>query len=537
MSYQPETSYDAEHKIWSGPVERFHFAPDLSIGEIIFHEMRRHPKQVAQVSATEHTLLTRSELHQNSMRVASYMRQIGLRQSDIVGIMARNSTHIAAVAYACFFNGIAFHALHVVYEKDTIRKLFSITAPKIIFCDGDEYEKLKEATASLNTQIVTMRNHPPGVTKIEDLLNTPIEPNFEPARLEQGVQQTLAILCSSGTTGTPKAVTITNSQKMINSSNLLTTADVQYSHSTFDWLSGLGALVTSGVFSTKRIIADNTFDPAILLRIIEEYKVTWLLQPPSHMAMLVNCPEFEEADLSSLRYYLYGGGRCSVEVQETVRSRLDHDCLHFSYGCTELGTIATMNRNYDAKPNSVGRLLPGFKIKILNDEGKALGPDEVGEVCVTNGQYWAGYYGNPEESHKIRDANLWFHTGDLGYMDEDGFLFIVERKKEMLKYQNIIYYPNEVEEVIAKMPGVSEVCVFGVWNQFNGDEAAAAVVKKFGADFHAQDVVDYVADHVDAKYKQLNAGAIIMDDLARSANGKTNRNATKAYFLEAKDRS
>ncbi|EDW16083.1 4-coumarate--CoA ligase 1 [Drosophila mojavensis] len=537
MPYKPENTYDADRRIWSGQEERHYFAPELSIGEIIFHEMRRHPKLIAQISVTENTVLTREEIHLNSMCVASYLRSLGLLQSDVVGIIARNTTHIFAVTYGCFFNGIPFHALNISYEQATIEKLFNITKPSIIFCDGEDYEKVKAATAELEVKIVTMRNHQMGSISIDEVLATPVEENFKPAHLEQGNLQTLAILCSSGTTGTPKAVTITNSRKILNTSPDLTTADVQYTHSTLDWVTGLLTTVTSGVYSTKRIIADNPFDPAHLLQIIAEHKVTWLIQAPSHLAMIANCPEFEKADLLSIRTYLYGGGRCSLEAQHKIRSRLRNDCMHLAYGFTEVGSAVSKNDHFDKKPNSVGRVMDGFKLKIIDDQGKPLGPNEVGEVCVYSGQYWPGYYGNPKESHSVRDSALWFHSGDLGYMDDDGFLYIVERKKEMLKYQNIMYYPHEIEDVIAQMPQVAEVCVFGIWNEYNGDEAAAAVIKKIGSTLHAQDVVDFVKQHTSAKYKQLHGGAIIVDELKRTANGKTNRQATKAYFLEVKDRN
>jgi len=134
----------------------------------------------------------------------------------VVGIIARNTTHMSAVAYACFFNGIAFHSLNISYEQSTIEKLFKITKPRLIFCDGDEYEKVRAATAQLNVKIITMRNHPLDSIRIDEILATPIEENFRPARLEQGNDQTLAILCSSGTTGIPKAVTITNSRQILN---------------------------------------------------------------------------------------------------------------------------------------------------------------------------------------------------------------------------------------------------------------------------------------------------------------------------------
>ncbi|KAL7729980.1 hypothetical protein ACLKA6_009278 [Drosophila palustris] len=534
MAFKPKISYDPVEKIWTSLDEHDHFDPDLSIGEIIFYEMRRHPKQIAQISATEKTVLTREELLQNSQRIASYLRNEGLLQPDAVGIMARNTTHISAVAYACFFNGIVFHSLNYNYDEANIKKLFNITKPRLIFCDGDDFEKVKAATKELDVRIVTMRNHTADSIPIEELLSTEVEEDFKPARLEQGNNQTMAILCSSGTTGTPKAVTIANSRKILNANLMLTTADVQYCHSTLDWATGLLSTITSAVFSTKRIIADNLFDPEMVLGLIEEHKITWVLMVPYQLAMITNSLAYEKTNLQSIRYCMFTGARCSLETLYLLRKRLPENSLHFSYGMTEVGIWATFNWHFDEKPKSVGRLTTGFKAKILSEENEALGPNEMGEVCLHNGQYWAGYYGNNAEARNIRDSQRWFHTGDLGYMDEDGFLYVMERKKDMLKYQNIMYYPHEVEEVIFQMPQVEDVCVFGVPHDIKGDEAAAVVVKKPGTQLKAEDVVDYVQSHMTATYKQLHGGAIIVDDLKRSPNGKTNRQANKAYFLEVK---
>ncbi|XP_017144960.2 luciferin 4-monooxygenase-like [Drosophila miranda] len=532
MPYDPQITYDDMLKVWSGGERENYFAPHLSIGEIIFREMERHPKLIAQISATEKTVLTREEVRFNAMRVATYMRGLGLKQCDIVGLIARNTTHLVAVAYACFFNGMPFHSMNISYEQDTIEKLLSITRPRLIFCDGDEYERVLAATEhiKLDTTIITMRNHPSGSLRIQDILATPIEDNFQPALLEQGPDQTLAILCSSGTTGVPKAVTATNSHNCIFPGFLVTTDVVQYTHSTVDWFSGLSSIINAGVFSTTNVIADNDFDPAFMCRMVQEYKIGLVFQCPSHMAMLANCPEFEDADLSSIKHCIFGGSRCSLDVQNRVRSRLKGDLI-FSYSITELNSTGTLNLHFDEKPNSVGCLVAGNKIKIIDEEGVALGPNKVGEVCLFNGQHWSGYYGNPEETLMIRDSQKWFHTGDLGYVDEDGFLFIDDRKKDMLKYHNIMYYPNEIETVISQMPNVSEVCVFGIWNAVNGDEAAASVVKRHGTNLAAQDVLDFVKEHIDAQYKLLNAGVIIVDDLKRSGNGKTNRRANKDHFL------
>lgn len=149
------------------------------------------------------------------MRVASYMRSLGIKQSDHVGIIARNTTNIFAVAYGCFFNGIPFHSANINYEQEVIQKLFALSKPRLIFCDGDEYAIVKAATSDLNATIVTMRNHPGDSITIDKILAIPEEEDFKPYILEEGNNHTLAILCSSGTTGIPKAVTIPNSRSLL----------------------------------------------------------------------------------------------------------------------------------------------------------------------------------------------------------------------------------------------------------------------------------------------------------------------------------
>lgn len=290
--------------------------------------------------------------------------------------------------------------------------------------------------------------------------------------------------------------------------------------------------ITSGVFSTTSIIADCDFDPGLFCRAIGKYRISMVLLSSSYLAMFANCPEFESADLSSLNYVIFGGSSCSLEVQRKVRSRLSHDCLNFCYGLTELNSAGSVNLNFDEKPNSVGRAIRGIKIKVIDEQGEAQGPNVVGEICFHNGQKWDGYYQNPDETRKIQDSENWIHTGDLGYVDEDGYLFVIDRLKDMLKYQNIMYYPSEIENVIAEMPNVLEACVFGIWDPVNGDEAAASVVKKPGTQLEAQDVVEYVRKRITAKFKQLNGGALIVDQIVRSGNRKTNRSAVKEHFLK-----
>ncbi|KAM8717794.1 hypothetical protein ACLKA7_004490 [Drosophila subpalustris] len=538
MRFQPEVNYNPDSKVWSGVDEDPIFNPNLSLGEITFNEMRRHPQLIAQISATENTVLTREELFLNSQSVASYLRNMNLHQIDVIGIIARNSTHTSSVVYGCLFNGQAFHCINVNHGQATIEKLYGITKPRVIFCDGDEYEKISTATAKLDVKIVTLRNHKPGSIPIEDVLSTPIKDDFKPYKLEKGNDQTLAIICSSGTTGVPKAVTNSSSHKFFMTTKYLTTADVQYCHNTLDWVTGLTATISSGIHCTTRVISDGVFDPVLVLNLIEKHKITWFLGSPPQMAMMANAPNFETTKIDSLKHLLYGGMCASLDVQDRFRKRLNSGALQFGFGFSELGSSnCTLNRNYDEKPNSVGRVCAGIKLKIVNPENEALNPNELGEICIHPGQYWDGYYLNSQESREVQDKQGWLYTGDTGYVDEDGFLYISGRIKDMLKHQGIMYYPSEIEDIITQIPGVAEVCVFGIDHETNWMENAAAVVPKRGSSITAEEVVKYVADHTDANYLELHAGAIIVSDIKRLPNGKTNRQATKEHFLANKKRT
>ncbi|EDW75909.2 uncharacterized protein Dwil_GK15191 [Drosophila willistoni] len=363
-------AYDAKSKIWSNSSPQTdYFAPDLSIGEIIFHEMRRHPQLIAQISDTEKTILTRENLQMNSMRVASYMRKLRLQQSDIV------------------------------------------------------------------------------------------------------------------------------------------------------------------VYSTTRIIADDEFDPSRELHRIEKYKVTWWRLSPIMVIGLEKTEKFHKTNFASVDYCIIGGDRCPVPVVERFRNRLKAKSVALTYGLSEFGFMVTTNFHLDIKPTSVGCLQCGYKLKILDEQGKILGPNEVGEVLMYSGQYWGGYYGNPEETQRVYDSERWYHTGDMGYVDNDGFLYIIDRKEDMLRYNLSTYFPNEIQNVIEQISDVVEVCVFGLCMDANADIPAAVVVKKKGSKLQAQDVVDYVKEHVEENYKHMDGKVLIVENLIRALGGKINRRVNKEYFL------
>lgn len=299
-------------------------------------------------------------------------------------------------------------------------------------------------------------------------------------------------------------------------------------------MTGLLSLITAAVYGTVRIISMEMFSPDHFLTMCEQQSITWAVLAASHIAMLASHPKVNAKQLRTLRHLIFAGGHTLVATLQKMQCYLRGEgILRNAYGLTELGSCASVNHSVHTKPASVGRLLANVRMRVVDATGNSVGPNETGELYCHIGQHWSGYYGNASATAEMQDADGWFHTGDLGYFDDDNYLHIVERKKDMLKYLGMMYYPHEIEEIIARMPQVAEVCVFGLWTETEGDAAAAAVVAKPDYPLAATQVVDFVAQHIEVRFKHLHGGAQIVPELAKSANGKVNRQGVKAAFLRS----
>ncbi|KAH8235344.1 hypothetical protein KR032_002957 [Drosophila birchii] len=195
-----ETTYDPVDRVWSGPKRVYASSYETSIGEVIFNSMRKWPTNVCQINDADGVAVTFDEALTWAIRIAQIFKKKGLEYPDIIGLAVRNSTYVMSLVVACFFNGTPYHAVNPVMDEATMTHVFSITKPKIIFCDGQEYEKVFAATKEWQPEILTVTDPIGGVPHIESLLDpTPTEAFYQPEPLKEGSQQVMAILCSSGT--------------------------------------------------------------------------------------------------------------------------------------------------------------------------------------------------------------------------------------------------------------------------------------------------------------------------------------------------
>ncbi|KAH8371969.1 hypothetical protein KR093_009556, partial [Drosophila rubida] len=536
------TTFDVEAKTWSGQKRNPIYDYNVSVGRIIFNSLNNWPSNVCQINDVNGESVTNSQALTWAIRIVQHLKQRGFTQSDVVGIAAKNTTYLMPLGVACLMNATPFHAVNPVLDADSIKYVLELTKPKIIFCDGLDYMKVKAATRDWNPEIFTMIDHIEGVSNIESFLEpTTTEMFYQPELLQNGGDQTMAILCSSGTTGLPKAICISNNlllQDIVVSSipncRSVNSEISCYIASSLDWLSGILAMVSSTIHGCTRIISNRPFSPEYFVQLVEKYKIFYTLLPPRHLSAVAACPEATEQALSSLRLLNYGGGMASLTTLQRFQDICKSVMLNALYGMTESGCV-TANVGFNNK-NTAGRLLPGVQIRIVDEEGNRLSYNQVGEIYVHTELTWNGYYGNPVETRRMQDFEGWFHTGDLGYFDEQNFLYIVDRKKEILKYQGLQYWPTEIETVIAELPQVQDVCVVGVYDERQGDAAGALIVKRKGCEINEKAIVEHVAKRLTGMQKQLHAGVRFTDQLPANMNGKTVRKLALEVFVSLKDK-
>jgi long-chain acyl-CoA synthetase len=343
---------------------------------------------------------------------------------------------------------------------------------------------------------------------------------------EVSEEDVAGIIYTSGTTGYPKGVLLTHKNYVVNADQVSTACQMTEDDRFLCILPLFhvnGQIVTtvSPLFAGGSMVLLRGFSPKEFLPKLSHYRATAFSGVPTVYAILNNLPDAEEYDLSALRFCICGAAPMPVEVFETFERKYKAFILE-GYGLSE-GTCASSINPLDGtrKIGSIGIPFKDQEMKIFDENDKELAPEQIGEIVVRGPNVMKGYYKN-EEATRETLRNDWLHTGDLGYIDEDGYFFIKGRKKEMVIRGGENIYPKEIEEVLYKHPAVAEAAVVGVPDKIWGEEVAAFVVLKEGAELKPQEVIDYCKEHL-ANYKCPRI-VEVADSLPKTATGKIQKN-------------
>lgn len=264
------------------------------------------------------------------------------------------------------------------------------------------------------------------------------------------------------------------------------------------------------------------FDPLLVMASVEQEKCTALYGVPTMFIAVLDHPMFDRFDLSSLRTGIMAGSNCPVHVMEQVMGKMHMKEITICYGLTEASPVMTYTRIDDdirCRVETVGQPLPCIEVKIIDvDTGETLGPGIQGEICCRGYNVMKGYYNNPGATAETIDKEGWLHTGDLGIMDEKGYLSITCRHKDMIIRGGENIYPREIEEFLYKMDGIRDVQVAAVPSEKYGEEVGAFIIAKDNSDLEPSDVKDFCRGRI-SRYK-IPRYVTFVKDYPMTASGK-----------------
>jgi long-chain acyl-CoA synthetase len=449
-----------------------------------------------------------------SARVAGLLRGRGVGRGDRVGIMLPNVPQFAVAYYGVLRAGGVIVPMNPLLKAREVEFYLSDSGAELLFAwHGFAAEAEAGASAAgVETVVVT-----PGA--FERVLGS-IEPNH--GVVDVADEDTAVILYTSGTTGKPKGAELTHLNLGLNVEVAVDLLDLNADSvvlgalplfHAFGQTCGMNAAVAAGAM----LSLIPRFDATRALEIIERDRVTVFEGVPTMYAAMLNAPDAHRFDASSLEVCISGGAAMPVEVMRGFEQKFGCTVLE-GYGLSETSPMASFNHpDRERKPGSIGTPVAGVQMKVVNDDGDEVSQGEPGEIVIRGHNVMKGYWKRPEAtSDAIRDG--WFHSGDIGRVDEDGYFFVVDRKKELIIRGGYNVYPREIEEVIYEHPDVREAAVIGIAHPELGEEVGAAVVLKPGATSSEADIRDHVKANV-AAYKYPRQ-VWFVDELPKGATGK-----------------
>ncbi len=459
--------------------------------------------------------LTYAQLDEASARVAALLKAKGLEPGDRVGVMLPNVPYFPVAYYGVLRMGAVVVPMNVLLKGREVEFYLADSEVGVLIAWSDFEEAAKAGAESAGAEYLPVK---PG--EFEKLL-AEAEANHD--LVDRAEDDTAVILYTSGTTGKPKGAELTHANLHTNAT---VAAGTLVEISDQDRL--LGALplfhsfgqtccLNAAVCNGAMISLIPRFDPAKALEIIGRDQITIFEGVPTMYNAMLAVENREDYDTSTLRLCLSGGAAMPAETMRSFEEAFNCKILE-GYGLSETSPVASFNHpDRERKPGSIGTPIKGVEMKVVDDDGNEVEQGEVGEIVIRGHNVMKGYWNRADAtSESIKDG--WFHTGDMAKVDEDGYFFIVDRKKDLIIRGGYNVYPREVEEVLYEHPAIQEAAVIGVPHGELGEEVGAAVVLKSGEELDADEVKKYVKEQV-AAYKYPRA-VWFLDELPKGPTGK-----------------
>ena len=498
----------------------------LNLATILRTSAQKYPKKAAVIIGE--TALSYEQLHGHVQRFAGALKQLGVKRGQHVALMLPNVPQFTIAYFGAHYVGAPVVPLNVLLTADEVAyHLDDSDAVVLVAWEGfAEAARAGFERVPGCKRLIIVRQSPADLTAPEGAHNftallASAEPVLEPAATSP--DDSAVLLYTSGTTGKPKGAELThfnmywNCNYVVNRLDsvghegvVLTVLPLFHSY-------GQTCMQNASLLAGATIVLLPRFEPIAALELMQRYQVTSFAGVPTMYFALLNHPDAGKYRIA-LRHCTAGGSAMPVEVMRAFDAKYGVNILE-GYGLSETSPVASFNTlERPKKPGSIGLPLDGVEFKLVDEEGRTITqPGVPGEICIKGPNVMKGYYKRPEATaESIKDG--WFSTGDIAQRDEDGYYFIVDRKKDMIIRGGFNVYPREVEEVLYAHPDVVEAAVVGVPHESHGEEVKAILVTRPGRTLTDEDVIEYCKQQLAAyKYPRI---VEFRDTLPKGPTGK-----------------
>jgi acyl-CoA synthetase (AMP-forming)/AMP-acid ligase II len=491
--------------------------PNRSLADFVLGAAHEHSAKPALVDNATGLVLTYGQFLDRVRGAASGLAALGVRKGDVIALSAPNSPEFAVAFHAIVRLGAIVTPANPANTSHEIAHQLDDSGAKVLVASAALADKARAAIRETGRpiELVTIDGTADGARSLES-----IALDAEPPAVEIDPADVVVLPYSSGTTGLPKGVMLTHRNVVANLAQLAAVEHRELSALVavlpFFHIYAMVVILNFGLMRGLTIITMPKFELEPFLKVLQDWRIELAhIVPPVAVALAKN-PVVDRYDLSALRWLLSAAAPLGSEVTTAIEARLGVR-MRQGYGMTEASPASHYTGPDERRPGKAGTLIPNTECRIVCTEtGRDLGVNEPGEVWVRGPQVMKGYLGNAEATARTVDADGWLHTGDVGVVDDDGYLLVVDRLKELIKVKGFQVAPAELESLLLKHPRVADAAVIGVPDDEAGEVPKAIVVAR--EPLTADEVIAFVHSEV-AHYKRVRHVEFV-DAIPKSASGK-----------------